>query len=204
MIHPRENELVLGTHGRSIYIADVSLVQQLTDSITVKDLYAFSPKSINVNAGWGRKRNDYEAAPKLEYQIPFYTKAAGKTKIQLKTDKGLVLRELTDDSEVGINYGIWDYTIDPKVAQDYEKYLNDIKKKDDKTIKVEEADNKQFYIKAGKYKVIIETANGQKAEKDIEVKNPERRNRRLSPPSPMTSPDAFEEWYEDGGFEDKK
>jgi hypothetical protein len=29
VIHPRENEIVLGTHGRSIYIASVSDLQKL-------------------------------------------------------------------------------------------------------------------------------------------------------------------------------
>jgi hypothetical protein len=29
VIHPRENEIVLGTHGRSIYIASVADLQKL-------------------------------------------------------------------------------------------------------------------------------------------------------------------------------
>jgi hypothetical protein len=40
----------------------------------------------------------------------------------------LILKELTDD-EGGINYVIWDYTINPSAVKDYEKHLNDTKKK---------------------------------------------------------------------------
>lgn len=41
VIHPRENDLVVGTHGRSIYIADISPLQELTDEILEKDVYLF-------------------------------------------------------------------------------------------------------------------------------------------------------------------
>jgi photosystem II stability/assembly factor-like uncharacterized protein len=35
MVHPRDNDLILGTHGRSIYIMDdITPLQQMTDSVT--------------------------------------------------------------------------------------------------------------------------------------------------------------------------
>jgi photosystem II stability/assembly factor-like uncharacterized protein len=204
VIHPRDNELVLGTHGRSIYIADVNLVQQLTDSLLAKEIHVFDLNKITVKKSWGQNQYNYEKPEKLEYILPFYAKNFGKTKIQIKTDKGLILKELIDESEAGLNFATWDYTIDKRIVGEYEKYLNDTKSKQTKTIKIEEADDKQIYILAGKYKLVFETSNNEKIEKDLEVKNPEKRIRRFSPPSPINSPDSFEEWYEEEGFEEKK
>jgi hypothetical protein len=158
-----------------------------------------------LNPRWGKvdAMRKYDEPEKREYQIPYFTKVAGKTKVSVSTDKGLVLKELTDDNEAGINYAIWDYTINPSVVKDYEKQLNDTKKKDDKAIVLEESEDKQFYIKSGKYKLVFET-NGTKSEQSFEIKTPEKRSRRMAIPSAISSPGEFEEWFEDSGFEGKK
>ncbi len=44
-IHPRDHDLIAATHGRGIWIADVSVLQQLNDSVMSKDAYLFSPKT---------------------------------------------------------------------------------------------------------------------------------------------------------------
>jgi photosystem II stability/assembly factor-like uncharacterized protein len=40
-IHPRENELIVGTHGRGIYIADITPLQELTTQVMAADAYLF-------------------------------------------------------------------------------------------------------------------------------------------------------------------
>ena len=81
--------------------------------------------------------------------------------------------------------------------------MNDSKKKEEKDIKLEPADDKKMYFRAGKYKVIVEL-NGEKVEKDLEIKAAERRSRRAMSPKPTASPSEFEEWYEEMGFEETK
>jgi photosystem II stability/assembly factor-like uncharacterized protein len=182
VVHPRENELVVGTHGRSIWIGDVSLIQQLTDSLLGKDVHVFSLKNINVSSRWGQNPNKYDEMPKWEYQIPYFVKTTGKVSIKIQTDKGLVIKELSDDAERGINYAIWDYSLENNIAEEYEKYLNENKKKEEKAIKLSPAtDDKKTYIRAGKYKLVI-TANGTSQTKDLEVKSPERRRNRFGNP----------------------
>jgi len=41
-VHPRERELIAGTHGRSIYVGDVAPLQELADSILRKELHVFA------------------------------------------------------------------------------------------------------------------------------------------------------------------
>ncbi len=44
LIHPRENDLVVATHGRGIYIADISALQEM-DLALEHDAYLFQPES---------------------------------------------------------------------------------------------------------------------------------------------------------------
>jgi photosystem II stability/assembly factor-like uncharacterized protein len=43
-IHPRERELIAGTHGRSIWIVDVSPLQEMADSLRAKPVHVFAVK----------------------------------------------------------------------------------------------------------------------------------------------------------------
>jgi photosystem II stability/assembly factor-like uncharacterized protein len=43
-IHPRDHELIAGTHGRSIMIVDIAPLQQLDDAVLASDIHLFAPK----------------------------------------------------------------------------------------------------------------------------------------------------------------
>ncbi len=177
VIHPRENELVVGTHGRSIYIADVKPLQALDSEVLAKNIFINDLPSITYNQNWGRVFDKYSEPEERKYNITYYAKSSGKTTIKIQTDKGLLLKTITDDAEAGLNYINFDQAIDAATKADYEKFLNETKKKEDKEIKLETADDKKIYFRPGKYKVVFEL-NGEKAEKDLEIKAPERRSRR--------------------------
>ena len=40
-IHPRDRELIAGTHGRSVWVVDVAALQQLTDDVMTSSVHAF-------------------------------------------------------------------------------------------------------------------------------------------------------------------
>ena len=42
VIHPRENDLVVGTNGRGFFIADISPLQELTAEVLAQDVYLFA------------------------------------------------------------------------------------------------------------------------------------------------------------------
>jgi hypothetical protein len=44
-IHPRENDLIVATHGRGIYIADISALAQMTEHTLGNDAFLFQPES---------------------------------------------------------------------------------------------------------------------------------------------------------------
>jgi hypothetical protein len=41
VVHPRDGDLIAGTHGRSAYVMDISPLQQLTEEVLTKDLHLF-------------------------------------------------------------------------------------------------------------------------------------------------------------------
>ncbi|MGH7503973.1 MAG: WD40/YVTN/BNR-like repeat-containing protein, partial [Longimicrobiales bacterium] len=44
-IHPRENDLIVATHGRGIYIADISPLARMTPEVLASDVHFFQPES---------------------------------------------------------------------------------------------------------------------------------------------------------------
>jgi len=41
VIHPRENDLVVATHGRGIFITDITFLQELSQEIIESDVHLF-------------------------------------------------------------------------------------------------------------------------------------------------------------------
>ncbi|MFO0824239.1 MAG: hypothetical protein U0792_14190 [Gemmataceae bacterium] len=48
VIHPRERELVIGTHGRGIWIMDISPLEQLTEKVLVAEAHLFDIKPATI------------------------------------------------------------------------------------------------------------------------------------------------------------
>ena len=212
LVHPRDKELVVGTHGRSIYVADVSLVQQLADSLRQKDVYAFNLDPVTHNERWGRV-SKYEEPTPQKYEIPFYSKTAGTSTVTIQTDKGLTLATLKDNSEAGLNFVNWNLTVDESAKSAYEQYLNETKKKpstgsgQDKEIKLEPAEDKKLYVRPGKYKAVITTAGGAKTEQALTIKAPEKRpsRRGIATQAIPSTPGEWEEYMEEEmGMEEVK
>jgi photosystem II stability/assembly factor-like uncharacterized protein len=118
LVHPRDNDLIIGTHGRGIYILDdITPLQQLGRS-KVLDTDAFL---FDVRAGtqWLNdvRLSRYTGGAKLfrgsnspaGTAISYYLKAApsGDVKIAISDYTGKVIRNLAGTKEVGINRVQW-------------------------------------------------------------------------------------------------
>ena len=174
VVHPRDNDLVLGTHGRSIFIADVSHVQKLDESITSEDLYFFPiEKEITYSDYWGSLSWDWQINEPAAAQFVFYSKKDGDANIKIKTESGLTLKEISDTSDYGLNYVDYNLAIDSTALDDY---LNELNKDSEEEIKLEKADNDFYYIQPGTYDVEI-TLNGVTDIQALEIKAPEKKER---------------------------
>ena len=102
MIHPRDNELIVGTHGRSIYIAAIEPLQKLPQ-LTSSTLHIFPVGPIAFNDKWGSKTRDWGDLIEAKADVVFYSNSAGKAKVEvIYKDKPVVSREI--DAGKGLNY----------------------------------------------------------------------------------------------------
>lgn len=174
VVHPRDNDLVLGTHGRSIFIADVSYIQKLDKIITDKDFHFFPiEKEVKHSDYWGSLNWDWTLRLPTEIDFVFYSKSAGKSTVTIKTESGLVIKEFNDDSDHGLNFVKYDFTFDSEIVG---KYKNELNKNSKEEIKLKKADNDLFYIQPGTYTVEI-TLNDVTETQSLVIKAPEKKER---------------------------
>lgn len=116
VIQERESDLVIGTHGRGFYIADITPYRQLTEAILGKPAHLFQPtRALNFNY----QSNMFEAFqgfsqyaspnPPFGSTIWYYLKAeaAADPKIEILDISGKVVATLTGTKYAGLNKVQW-------------------------------------------------------------------------------------------------
>ncbi len=112
-IHPRENDLIAGTHGRSVWIADISWLQEINSDMLSKDFYLFQPENkIKWNESVTNMSSSSNFAGESEpVGIPFtiFLKSAPK-EIKLQVLDGTrVIYETTPSKDKGVNQVQWNF-----------------------------------------------------------------------------------------------
>ena len=80
LIHPRENDLILATHGRSIWIMDdITPLEQMNDAVLASDIHLFDPRRSVQWRTWSNKpltsdKAFYGQNPPSGAMINFYVK----------------------------------------------------------------------------------------------------------------------------------
>ena len=144
-IQKRDNEIVLGTHGRSIYIASLDLVQKLGDYKN-NELAILPISDKRYSRQLGKKWSSYAEPYSYELPIQFFTQSKGESTLRILNKRNRVLYEKSFDAAKGwntINY-------DLSVQKESERFLpNDVNASDDG----------KMYLPIGDYSVEIENVN---------------------------------------------
>jgi len=142
VIHPRDKDLILGTHGRSIYVANIESLQQLpglTDDIKV---FPISEKSYSER--WGTKGSwHWDGYNEPQTVVEAYTSIGGTATLSISTDS-LVLKSWTTHLDKGLNYLEYDFTFDSSQVKELQKQL-------ELESTLEARDNGKYYLPAGAY-----------------------------------------------------
>ena len=170
MIHPREKELIIGTHGRSLYIADISQLQQLNKENLNKDIIVFSVKPVRSSSRWGNN-SWWKMSESTDETFSFsvYSNKIRQVNVSVKTKSDLVLKTFKSNLTKGLNNIAYNLTFDQNKLKKYQLWLNENRKKDTKEIKLEKRDNGNYYLYKGKYTIEIELS-GKKYSKEFELK----------------------------------
>jgi hypothetical protein len=117
VIHPRDNDLVIGTHGRSIYVLDIAPLQELTPAIFSAKAYLFDVKPALLfqptNArGWQSQGQQVYVAPNPPFGavINYYLSEpmTEDVTITVSDARNSFSRQLKGRAYVGIHQVVWD------------------------------------------------------------------------------------------------
>jgi photosystem II stability/assembly factor-like uncharacterized protein len=126
MVHPRDNDLILGTHGRSIWILDdITPLQQLAAPVTDADAHLFDIRpatrwttDITKATGLGGAKYFRGQNPPGGTAISYHLKSAasGDVKITISNTRGEVVREMPGTKNAGLNRVQWNLSPNPPPA----------------------------------------------------------------------------------------
>ena len=150
--HARESDVVIGTHGLSIWIMDgARWISELTQKVLDSPLHIFTtddarPKWFReYSALWSHKvfaANNPPMGAKIDYWITEYT--GEPVSISIEDSKGVVVKTLDGNNAPGYNRVTWDL-----VPEDWQQLAD----------KNEDTWFVPFHVAPGKYKVKLKMGN---------------------------------------------
>ncbi|MGB2844370.1 MAG: hypothetical protein WBC02_05915 [Candidatus Aminicenantaceae bacterium] len=128
LIHPRDNDLIAGTHGRGIWILDdISPLQQATDEVMSSEMFLFENDRPGTQwlslrrGGYGRGNLFFQGEnPPDGATINFYLKdkPSGPVSIEITDVTGELKTTFSlKNPEAGVNRLMWDMQFDPTPEQ---------------------------------------------------------------------------------------
>jgi photosystem II stability/assembly factor-like uncharacterized protein len=135
VIHPRDSDLVVGTHGRSIYVMDIEPIQKLTSKVRSKNLHLFELDNVREYKTWGGDPSAVIRKTDIDpLKITYWMSERGDVEVVIEDSNDLVVRRLKDKGHRGINVLEWDLLVDRDVELDRQlkktqKKIEDIDKK---------------------------------------------------------------------------
>lgn len=159
-IQSKAKDLLVGTHGRSIYKTNIEPLQLFDQKIKSNGIYIFDVPSLKNTEGWGKTWSKWRDAYIPSITIRTYIEKAGSYVLQIFSEKDVEMYAKEIKADAGFNY--IDYNL--KINADARgKFL-----KKHKGEKLPAADNGDYFLPEGTYKLII-SGNNQKATVHFEI-----------------------------------
>jgi photosystem II stability/assembly factor-like uncharacterized protein len=144
VIQPKAKELIVATHGRSLYKANIAMLQKMNAAILAKSIHLFSIENLKKNTAWGRSWSQWSKANTPEIKIPFYVNADKEVVLEIYSG-AVKVNAISVTAKKGYNEAIFDVSFSKKGKKAFEKAMKDAA--------VETAKNGVFYLLKGKYRV---------------------------------------------------
>jgi len=143
-------DLVIGTHGRSIYKANIAALQQYNKvksvPMAIGTVTVFEFPTIYFSSEWGKPENKWSEPDQPSVSIPYYVLIPGKYTIEILTEDGTEINSYSVNATTGFNYFDYNVSVKEKRVKSY------FTKKD---IKIEKANDGNYYLPKGSYFVRI-------------------------------------------------
>ena len=104
VIQKDENHLLVGTHGRSIYLAEIEKIQGLSDEILKSSLYIYPLKSIRKLPSWGVKRNIWSEPNNPSLELTIFSSSKKDYQLSIIDTEGNTIYNVSDKLDRGFNF----------------------------------------------------------------------------------------------------
>ena len=159
-IQKEAKHLLVGTHGRSIYKADIAAIQKITPEILKKELHLYPVENIRHSGRWGNSRSSWSKPNTPGLDITFYSSTDDVYQAMILSSDDIVVSETEIIADKGLNILSYDLAFS-KIGK-----LNYLKKH--KT-ELKQADNGTTYLPKGSYSIKLK-GNGTTEQLTFEIK----------------------------------
>ena len=104
VIQKDENHLLVGTHGRSIYLTEIEKIQGLSDEILKSSLYIYPLKSIRKLPSWGVKRSIWSESNNPNLELIIFSSSKKDYQLSIIDSKGSTIYNVSDKFDRGFNF----------------------------------------------------------------------------------------------------
>ena len=124
VVHPRESDLVMATHGRGMWIIDnISSLRSLTPEMMAQDAVLFDQKAVQyIESGGGWAEGDatfFGSSRTSNAFITYYQKSRhifGDLKIEIFDQDGKLLDTIAGSKHRGLNRALWSMRVKPPIV----------------------------------------------------------------------------------------
>lgn len=124
-VHPRENDLIIGTHGRGIWIMDdIRPLQEMTEEVLNKPYYVFSVRpatkrfiSFRGDSSSGAVYSGENPEYGLSINVYFKEKPSGKNRIFIKNKDGQEIYQMRVLNKEGVRRYMWNLQFVPRTEE---------------------------------------------------------------------------------------
>ncbi len=158
VIQNKARDLLIGTHGRSIYRCDITYLDQIDQAFDEK-LWVFKIPEIEHSKRWGSNSNPFWPNPKHDIPLLIYSEQSQDALLSIKNKKGKELYVQSLKLQKGIQEVYYDLSID----QNKLKHL--------KIPDLTAADNGISYLPSGRYSLQLKTKANVIAKQELVIIN---------------------------------
>ncbi len=112
-IQAKAHDLVVGTHGRSAWVAPIEALEKFTPEVAKEPIHFFEPKKVQAQRFWKRDKPTWWPRAEVKGQAFWFSAAtAGTVELRLLNEKKEPVRTWKVNATAGLNRVDWDLLVD--------------------------------------------------------------------------------------------
>ncbi len=168
VVHPTEKDLIVGTHGRSLYLTDAEHFQQLDAEKMESELFVYEIDKVTYRDDWGRLRRSYqEEILEPEIDLVLFSNSESEVLISILY-KDVLINSWSEKIDKGLNYLTYNGEIGESELKKFEKSMNKDLDEEDEEIILEAGKNGKYYLIPNIYQLVLEKGKT-KIEKELQI-----------------------------------